>query len=268
MDSFRITLDHIKEDLKGLERLDENKHFQDLILNFKKRDQDKSSNQENDNSQLDQQQQQQKTYDIFDLILNNVNIDEIENDYLYIREIDYRLIQNDIKREEENDRQEQNNSNSSTVKDNADKNNNNSSSVDDNDDDQDNDTSSNSSKNSLDNQDNQKDEKIDIDNEMKKEIKENKQKMIKTLIELGEHDDVFNEAFKYIDTNKWLKSKGLDIVSETGSLHSDINSVIQQLENSIKEINNLSNQPLFNDTHNSSSSSSTSIKGQDEESVI
>ncbi|KYQ91079.1 hypothetical protein DLAC_07983 [Tieghemostelium lacteum] len=231
--SFRITLDHIKEDLSNLESLDSTEYFQDLILNFNRTKENKEGIQQ-------QQQQHQHQYDVFDYILKNVNLNDISDDYIYIREIDNELSLKDI---------------ASHVNEHSDN---------ENIDTQPKDHSGVSHSGN-------KDKKEDIDNsnsqnnneniieKAKSEIKRNKKKMIKKVIELKSHDTTFNEAFKLLETDRWLKSKGLDLISEDGTIQSDIMTYISELNTSIDQIQNIIDNNNNSKTKNSIEKEHTSI---------
>ncbi|KAK5575351.1 hypothetical protein RB653_010610 [Dictyostelium firmibasis] len=364
--SFRITLNHLKQDLVGLEKFEDNKLYQDFISErFKQHllQQHERHNQGHNDEKLEhqdhneQKQEKQeeisqksaiedtneinnnnnnddilrnKSIDIFDLILANVNVDEIDEDYVYIREIDNDLYLKDINttspildNNNTNNNIDKNNDNNiennSSNQDDLDQNKNNESndrdSNDDNDrnngedklksekkkvtkktknenkkqnddkesmenlilsdDDDDNDINNDSSENEEEekedeDEDENKEEKEN--NKMKREIRENKKNMIKKIKELKAHDDTFNEAFKFIDINKWLQTKGSDIISNEGSLEYDIRDCMNTLEDKINELNNLieisslgNNGKTINNKSKLSFSSNTANQEDDED---
>ncbi|EGC30703.1 hypothetical protein DICPUDRAFT_157534 [Dictyostelium purpureum] len=257
--SFRITINSLKQDLYLLEKFEENKYYQDFIIEqikqYKQEKNDLSSSDSApssststsatksiDNTTIPNENESdninnKNTIDIFDLILKNVNIDEIDDDYVYVREIDNELCLKDINSTTPtytpNTSEYDDNNSDSLNKDHNDMNKlklRGSKDEDNDDDDEDEDDYSNGSIDDIKNDDNQENE----ENKIRKELKS--------------HDNTFNEAFKFIDINKWLKTKGLDIISDEGSIETDLKECMDQLQSKINELNSLIN--INNNTDN------------------
>ncbi|EGG17691.1 hypothetical protein DFA_08687 [Cavenderia fasciculata] len=226
--AYRITLDHIKEDIRNIERLEENDqstYLNELIYSLNNNNSNNNSDIVGSGELLSSTTNNKK--DIFDFILQNVDLTrDIDNEYQYVKEIVGSLKQ-----------QSSLQSSGMLMEDNPLKDN--SKLI--------NDPSSTSSPTSgsptISSLANSQEiiDSVDISDKSSSSSSSSKLKpervILKKLDQLQLHNDTFKEAFRFIETNKWIQTKGVDLIDNDGELNTQLTNYITILNDSINQLN-------------------------------
>ncbi|GAM22274.1 hypothetical protein SAMD00019534_054490 [Acytostelium subglobosum LB1] len=225
--SFRITLQHIKEDFRNIERLEENgEYLNDLVQQLQTEKQNTTTATTPNATATTTTTTSNAKLDIFDYILKNVDLSsaDIDNEYEYIKDT---LIDSsnsiDNKSGSNTDGKSTDHDSHSTSNKSAHHHN------------QQQQHHHQSDAKVTDNNIKSQDDDQSMDNNRRKEV------IFKKLAQLKLHDDTFNQAFKFIETDNWLNSKGLALVSDdnTATIKNELTQCIATINDSIQQLSSM-----------------------------